>query len=236
MSGPHSLTAWARRPGAFLSAATFLVSVIMFVRNLIAAAGVNDYGRPVALLAFGILMAQADSIKQQLLSTQEELALLRDSSPSVITYRSQKSFYSELRKAVEKAEDCVRATYFRTVPPTKLEPEAREYFKACTDWAAEDSDRRLMRIMCKPRTSEMKEWARQQNNLAARLGGLRYVLRTFDSAGVDPLSIAIIDEKTVFCAFTDEGTVRGFSVVSPDLAKYFAEYHRKQFEAGEDIC
>ncbi|MFI7360902.1 hypothetical protein ACIBO4_01930 [Streptomyces sp. NPDC050149] len=209
--------------------------MIMFVRNLAATASADAYGPPVALLAFAILMAQADAIKQQQLAIQEEVTLLRGSSPNVITYRSQKSFYSELRKAVEVAEECVRATYFRTVPPTKLEPEAREYFKACTDWAAGDPDRRLMRIMCKPKTTEMKEWARQQNNLAARLGGLRYTLRTLDSAGVDPLSIAIIDDEIVFCAFTEEGTVKGFSVISPDLAKYFAEYHRKQFEAGEQI-
>ncbi|MEV0448346.1 hypothetical protein [Streptomyces sp. NPDC050600] len=193
-----------------------------------------------ALLLAGLVFQRLDLVQKQQKSVEEKVDAIIASASSVTHYGNGREFYGALKSALEDTTDEVRSS-FRRVPPAN-EKAAKEYFKACVAWANADSDRALLRVMAEPQTDAMRAWVEEQREQAKSVKNGKYRLHSIQLhdtravSQVDALSIAVLDEKTVFCAFTtDDETVRGFSVTSGDLGGYFALYHKKLFEGGKKI-
>lgn len=219
-----------------------LAAALLTVRNVVNAAWTSSGWAPViALLLAGLVFQRLDLIQQQQKDQDEKLNKLVESTCTVTRYSNGKEFYGALKAAVKEANDDVRASYFRRVPPT-YEKAANEYFKTCISWVNAKSDRQLLRVMVEPNTKAMRDWVDEQRDLAKSIRKGAYRLKTIQlhdtraMSEVDALSIAVIDEKTVFCAFTtDDETVRGYSLTSHELGSYYTLYHQRLFNSGREI-
>ncbi|MEV7279691.1 hypothetical protein [Streptomyces sp. NPDC093111] len=217
-------------------------AAFLALRNVFTAAWTADgWAAPVALLLAGLVFQRLDLVQKQQKSTEEKVDAIIASASSVTHYKNGREFYGALRTALKDTTDEVRSSYFRRVPPGN-EKAAKDYFKACVAWANGGSDRALLRVMAEPQTDAMRAWVEDQREQAKSVRNGKYLLHSIQLhdtravSQVDALSIAVLDEKTVFCAFTtDDETVRGFSVTSGDLGGYFALYHKKLFEGGKKI-
>ena len=142
-------------------------------------------------------------------------------------------FYGDLRVATELARNMVRTSYMRRFPPAGLGGEAEAYFDSCLKWARRDSAHRLRRVICRP-DDNLLDWLRDQSG-KSQTEGSHYLIRVVDWTvrEADALSVAIVDDDLVFCAFSgSEDSMQGFSIRNQRLASYFIAYHNQLWNSG----
>ncbi|MET9744712.1 hypothetical protein ABZZ92_03230 [Streptomyces ardesiacus] len=215
-----------------------LAAAFLTVRNVINAVwSASGWVPAMALFIAGLVFLRLEQGRHQSQRMEEKLAQILEATCAVTRYGNSKEFYGALNKAVkEEAQHLIRASYFRRVPPTN-EKAAKEYFKTCVSWANARSDRKLLRVMVEPSNEPMRSWVDEQReqNRPVRKGAYR-LKYTQAIAEADALSIAVIDEKIIFCAFTtDDETVRGFSLTSSEIGSCFAQYHQNLFMNGKEV-
>ncbi|MEU7089237.1 hypothetical protein [Streptomyces achromogenes] len=196
----------------------------------------NGWVPVIALFVAGLAFNSMESIRQLAEGNREELKKIAESKGTATHYSNAKEFYEALTSAVKEADFEVRATYFRRVPPT-YDKAARDYFRACISWVQAKSHRKLLRVMPEPATPAMREWVEEQREHSKRrLRKGAYKLKYIQIDVTNVLSIAVIDEKTVFCAITmDDDVVRGYSLTSPDLGNYYKQYHQMLLNSGKEV-
>ena len=125
----------------------------------------------------------------------------------------------------------------RAYPPSVLGSEAEAFFDETTVWVGASPGRQLRRVVCLPDTPDLRLWLERQHQASVSKSNFRIRVMNWSVREADALSIGVFDDKYVGCAFTGarDDSFRGFGVYSDRLAKYFLDYHRQLWSAGQDL-
>jgi hypothetical protein len=154
-------------------------------------------------------------------------------------YDSSEKFYSALTEAVRSATDQIDTTYVRHYPPDRVKDSgADRYFTEVLEWAKRGEGRYLRRIFCvSPENSPMSEWLAGHRRVAETIDNYQWKLIEWPLT-VDAINIAVFDETITFLLVAGQvaDRLRGLSIKSSNMAKYFRDYHSALWEiaAGAD--
>jgi hypothetical protein len=151
-------------------------------------------------------------------------------------YPSNSDFYNEMHQIVRNALYRISVTYIRRSPPSDFASrEAKAYFDFVLEWAKRSPDRTLRRIICIP-DDRMPVWARSHYDETKNIP--HYKVRIVEwRIEADALNLALIDNTTVFLAFSGETEqdMRGLSLRSDQALNYFDIYYSQLWSAGKPL-
>jgi hypothetical protein len=139
---------------------------------------------------------------------------------------TDEEFYRSLKNAVQRAEREVRATYFRTVPPSRLTSrESAAYFQEILAFARKKGTvRRLIGVS----NDAIADWCAEQADQVAKHP--RYHVRVIDTRcqPVEPMSVCIVDDDVMYMAFSGstDNQLGGIREDAPKLVSF----HQSRFE------
>ncbi|MBO1416627.1 hypothetical protein [Streptomyces sp. FH025] len=179
--------------------------------------------------------------KDELARLHEELKSLRESvdrsAPIRIEhYPSAAAFYGAataylLQRGVRNLD----TWYVRTGTPDEFSQSTQEfadYFRQVLDWARTGGS--VRRLFCSGSSTEFADWITRHRDETRDL--TRYEIRDVRwSIRADLMSMAIMDDRAVFLAFTVGPRVSGMRLEGPEAAKYFKEYFDRHWENADAV-
>ncbi|GHF90453.1 hypothetical protein GCM10018790_79560 [Kitasatospora xanthocidica] len=179
--------------------------------------------------------------KDELARMRDELRSLRESvdrsAPSRIEhYPNAAAFYGAataylLQRGVRNLD----TWYVRTGTPDDFSQSTQEfadYFRRVLDWARAGGS--VRRLFCSGSSAEFADWTARHRAETRDL--TRYEIRDVRwSIRADLLSMAIMDDRAVFLAFTVGARVSGMRLEGPEAAKYFKEYFDRHWENADVV-
>jgi hypothetical protein len=156
-------------------------------------------------------------------------------------YPTNSDFYNEVHQIVRNAQYRISVTYIRRAPPSDFASrEAKAYFDFVLEWAKNSPNHTVRRIICVPDNrmldNRMLLWA--QSHYEETKSIPNYEVRVVESTiEADALNLALIDNMTVFLAFSGETEqdMRGLSLKSDEAFKYFDAYYNQLWAAGKPL-
>ncbi|GAA0953614.1 hypothetical protein [Actinocorallia libanotica] len=179
--------------------------------------------------------------REEVLRLHDELSAIRAGLDHQCTrfhrYENNAEFYGALREAVAKsAENRLDVWYLRQTPPTDFQQkEARLYFETVLSWARKNPSRIARRLIC-VNSPQMRRWALDHHSRTGRIPNYEAHVVEWDIRA-DLLSMAIIDEKIVFLAFSGgiNQAIRGMSMEDTDAARYFSDYFNQHWSTSQRL-
>jgi hypothetical protein len=151
---------------------------------------------------------------------------VQDGGPGEVFFATNEEFYGSAKDAVHRAKREVRVTYFRCVPPTKLSSEeSREYFGEVIEFARKKGTvRRIIGVS----NDALADWCISQADQVSRIPG--YNIRVIDTRNqpVEPMSVCLIDDETMFMAFSGP-TDQQLGGIREDAPK-LVQFHQNRFD------
>jgi hypothetical protein len=152
------------------------------------------------------------------------------------SYSSAGEFYPALKSAVENARRRVDATYIRRFPWSESDNEkAEKYFDSSVEWSKKSSDRILRRIMV-DNNEMMNKWIVRYLDTTEVREAKHYHVRILPwRIEADLVNFALIDNETVFVAFSGENKELegGFSFRHKEIAKFLEVYYQQLWNASD---
>ncbi|MER7752781.1 hypothetical protein [Kitasatospora sp. NPDC097643] len=173
--------------------------------------------------------------KKELTGLRRELRQLRESidrsAPARIEhYPTAADFYGALSAYLQRGVRNLDTWYVRTGTPDEFSRSTQEfadYFQRVLVWARDGGS--VRRLFCSGSSAEFSDWTARHRANTRDL--TRYEIREVSwSIGTDLMSLAILDDRAVFLAFTVGPRVQGMRIEGPEAAKYFKEYFDRHWE------
>jgi hypothetical protein len=178
----------------------------------------------------------ASSVKRGERWLEEVTATLKRRS-YVRVYDTTDAYFRGLKIAVEQATSRVWVTYVREQPPDEQSEEAREYFAYCDEWMKRPGHNFRRLVYYELDNKPMRAWITKESSKSHHM---HYSIRVRLGTPRDKISVGLIDNRLVFCAFAGErDDIQGFSIEEPALVQHFRAYLTRLWdmsETSEDIA
>jgi hypothetical protein len=195
----------------------------------------------IMLATLDYLQGQVDQTNANFVRLQKSLdETARDISTrlpgEVRVYRHHADFYTALTAAVSGAEHEVWTSYFRRYPPDTLGEASSNYFNTCKSWAISNrKDHHFRRLVVDPQEPPLREWLKEAERPAID-SNYRVRIVPWALHETDSLSIAIIDSRWVFVAFSaEEDRLTGYSFRNPNIIEGYLDYYQRIWDHSKPL-
>jgi hypothetical protein len=161
--------------------------------------------------------------------------LARSTNIRVENYPDASAFYEALTRYLRtQCRGNLDTWYVRTETPdsfAEANPPFAEYFQAVLNWSRDVGS--VRRLFCAG-SKNYVDWTKKHREATRNLP--RYKIRMVKwSISADLLSMAIMDNRIVFLAFTVDDRVCGMSIEGGEAAAYFGDYFDRHWASAREV-